>query len=119
VLVTAAGAPWLLLFGAVALLAVGSGLTRPPLFGLLPNLTPAEEQGATLGIAQSAGSLARVIGPPFAGFLFDRHPSWPYVAVAALAFGTGCVAWNKLVKHPLARLQPESVAGNSGQPASS
>ena len=88
---------WLLLF-VVAWLAVGSGLTRPPLFGLLSILTPSNEQGATLGVAQSAGSLARVIGPPVAGFLFDRHPSWPYVAVAVIAVVTGLIAWNSLVR---------------------
>ena len=88
---------WLLLF-VVAWLAVGSGLTRPPLFGLLSILTPSNEQGATLGVAQSAGSLARVIGPPVAGFLFDHHPSWPYVGVAVIAVITGLIAWNSLVR---------------------
>jgi MFS family permease len=88
---------WWLLLGAVGLLAIGSGLTRPPLFGLLSNLTPSEEQGATLGVAQSAGSLARVLGPPFSGYLFDHHPSWPYVVCGLLALATGVVAWMRLV----------------------
>ena len=30
-----------------------------------------------------------VLGPPFSGFLFDRHPSWPYVACGVLVFVTG------------------------------
>ncbi|HVY72339.1 MAG TPA: MFS transporter, partial [Verrucomicrobiae bacterium] len=59
------GLPWILLLIAVGWLAIGSGLTRPPLFGLLSNLTPADEQGATIGVAQSAGSLARILGPMF------------------------------------------------------
>jgi MFS family permease len=88
---------WWALLAAIALLAIGSGLTRPPLFGLLSNLTPADEQGATLGVAQSAGSLARVLGPPFSGYLFDHHPSWPYVVCGLLALVTGVLAWNKLV----------------------
>lgn len=88
---------WWALLVSVGALAIGSGLTRPPLFGMLSNLTPAEEQGATLGVAQSAGSLARVLGPPFSGFLFDRHPSWPYVVCGVLALITGLFAWNKLV----------------------
>lgn len=92
------GLPWLALLAAAAFLAVGSGLTRPPLFGLLSILTPGHEQGATLGVAQSAGSLARVIGPPLAGWFFDRHPSWPYLAVAVIAVLTGILAWSFLVR---------------------
>lgn len=103
-LFSAAGAPWWALLFVVAWLAVGSGLTRPPLFGLLSILTPSHEQGATLGVAQSAGSLARVIGPPLAGFLYDRHPSWPYLGVAVIAILTGLAAWNLLVRAEAALL---------------
>ncbi len=99
-----AGLPWLALLFVLAWLAVGSGLTRPPLFGLLSILTPAHEQGATIGVAQSAGSLARVIGPPVAGLLYDRHPSWPYLVVACLAVMTGLIAWNALVRDEAALL---------------
>lgn len=97
VLLRPEGTPWILLLVSVAWLSIGSALTRPPLFGLLSSLTPPEEQGATLGVAQSAGSLARVIGPPWAGFLFDRHASWPYLACAALGVGLGLIAWRRLV----------------------
>ena len=56
------GLGWWGLLGALALLSVGSSLTRPPLFGLLSNLTSENEQGANIGVAQGAGSLARIIG---------------------------------------------------------
>jgi MFS transporter, DHA1 family, tetracycline resistance protein len=92
------GLPWLALLFVLALLAIGSGLTRPPLFGLLSILTPADEQGATIGVAQSAGSLARILGPLFAGGLFQLHPTWPYLACAALSFGTGILAWHFLCR---------------------
>lgn len=98
VLVQSAGLPWLLLLFVTGWLAVGSGITRPPLFGMLSILAPPNEQGATLGVAQSAGSLARVLGPPLAGWFYDRHPSWPYVAVAVIAVVTGLFAWNALVR---------------------
>ncbi len=91
------GIRWLLLLLTVGGLAIGSGLTRPPLFGMLSRMTPANEQGATLGVAQSAGALARVFGPPFAGLLFDRHPSWPYILCGLLALATGTLAWHRLV----------------------
>jgi MFS family permease len=98
VLFTAAGVHWWLLLFFLTWLAVGSGLTRPPLFGLLSILTPDNEQGATIGVAQSAGSLARVVGPPLAGYFYDHHPTWPYVGAAVLAFITGVIAWNSLVR---------------------
>ena len=36
-------------------------------------------------------------GRVLSGFLFDRHPSWPYVVCGVLALITGLFAWNKLV----------------------
>jgi MFS family permease len=81
-----AGIPWLELLLALGVLSIGSGLTRPPLFGLLSNLTAEHEQGAVLGVAQSAGSLARIVGPIFATTLHDWIPAVPYVSCAVLLF---------------------------------
>ena len=82
----------------LAVLAIGSSLTRPPVFGLISILTPAHEQGATIGVAQGAGSLARIIGPMFASTLFDRHPALPYLVCAVLSLLTAMVAWQFLHK---------------------
>jgi len=97
VLFSGHGHEWWALLGVLALLAIGSGLTRPPLFGLLSMLTPANEQGATIGIAQSAGSLARIAGPLFAGGVFQAHPTLPYLVCAGISFVTGIIAWVYLV----------------------
>jgi MFS family permease len=113
------GLPWIYLLFAAAWLAVGSGLTRPPLFGLLSILTPAAEQGATLGAAQSAGSLARVIGPPVAGWFFDRHPSWPYLGVAVVAVVTGVIAWVVLVGNEAELLAAKATSTSAGGDAAS
>lgn len=78
------GMPWLLLLVALAVLSVGTSLTRPPIFGLLSNLTPADEQGATLGVAQAAGSLARIAGPLFATTLLQVASWLPYLICAVL-----------------------------------
>lgn len=94
---------WAPLLLALAVLSIGSSLTRPPLFGLLSNLTPADEQGATIGTAQSAGSLARIAGPIFAGSLYELHPAALYVTCGALALITAGIAWAKLVATPLPR----------------
>jgi DHA1 family tetracycline resistance protein-like MFS transporter len=79
---------WQMLLVALGLLSVGSSLTRPPLFGLLSNLTSAHEQGATIGVAQGAGSLARILGPIFATTLLDYLPSLPYVFCAVILLAT-------------------------------
>jgi MFS family permease len=95
-LFTVGGPSWLLLLAALAVLSIGSGLTRPPLFGLISMRTPAHEQGATLGVAQGAGALARIFGPIFASATYDWHPSFPYLICAAIAFGAGIVSLVRL-----------------------
>jgi MFS transporter, DHA1 family, tetracycline resistance protein len=77
--------PWIKMLMALALLAVGSALTRPPLFGMLSNLTPDNEQGATIGVAQGAGALARILGPIFAASLYVHVPELPYVICGAVS----------------------------------
>ena len=100
--------------GEVAWLAVGSGLTRPPLFGLLSILTPSNEQGATLGVAQSAGSLARVIGPLWAGFAYDHlGKTVPFFTSAALVGGT-ILLWRgvsdgRAEPAPVAEIPPDTT----------
>ncbi len=86
----------------LAIFATGSGINRPPTFGLLSILTPSTEQGAALGVAQSAGSLARIIAPPFATLLLDRHPQTPYLVCAVISAVVGVIAWKKLCCKPSA-----------------
>ena len=90
--------PWIKMLLALALLAIGSGLTRPPLFGLLSNLTPANEQGATIGVAQSAGALARILGPLFAVILYLRIAPLPYVFCGGLAILAALLTWQYLCR---------------------
>jgi multidrug resistance protein len=92
---------WIKMLLALALLAIGTGLTRPPLFGLLSNLTPANEQGATIGVAQSAGSLARILGPPFAVILYLRVAPLPYVFCGGLAILAALLTWQFLCRNSL------------------
>jgi MFS transporter, DHA1 family, tetracycline resistance protein len=90
--------PWIKMLLALALLAVGSSLTRAPVFGLLSNLTPANEQGATIGVAQSAGALARIVGPLFAATLYLRVPALPYVTCGVISVFAGVLAILQLGK---------------------
>ena len=44
-----------------------------------------DRRGATMGVYQSAGSLARVVGPPVAGILYDTFGiARPFLIAAAL-----------------------------------
>jgi len=92
VVISDAARLWSLLVG-LAVFATGSATNRAPTMGLISLNSPAAEQGATLGVAQSAGTLARVMGPPFATTLFAWHPPLPYLICAAIALGTGLLAW--------------------------
>lgn len=82
------GRSWLAMLGTLALLSIGSSLTRPPLFGLLSNLTPPHEQGANIGVAQGAGSLARILGPLFATGLLPYQAALPYLVCTGVLLGT-------------------------------
>ncbi len=90
------GLPWLLMLGVLALLSVGSALTRPPLFGLLSNLTPGNEQGETIGVAQSAGSLARILGPIFATTTLHYLPPLPYLVCTVVLLATASFFLQKI-----------------------
>jgi DHA1 family tetracycline resistance protein-like MFS transporter len=87
---------WTLLLIVLAVLAIGSSLTRPPVFGLISILTPANEQGATIGIAQSAGSLARIIAPIFAATLLDFYAPLPYLICSCISLLTALFVVRKL-----------------------
>jgi MFS family permease len=89
-------AVWVLLLLVLAVLAVASSLTRPPVFGLISILTPATEQGATIGVAQSAGSLARILAPIFAAGLLDYHPALPYLICGGISLFTGFLVVRRL-----------------------
>jgi MFS family permease len=72
--------PWMLPAG-LALMAAGFGLTQPTLSAIASRHAGEQHQGAVLGVAQSAGGLARTAGPLLAGFLFEHlAPGSPYAA---------------------------------------
>ena len=76
------------LLAAIAVIALGIGVTTPTLSSLVSRRTAASEQGEVLGAYQSMASLGRVFGP-FAGEnLYLRvGPDAPHWAAAALQAG--------------------------------
>jgi MFS family permease len=85
---------WLIL--GLGFVAAGSALNRPPTFGLISIHTSEDQQGAVLGVAQSAGSLARILGPVIANLLFKHSPALPYLVCAAVSAAAGLLTWNRL-----------------------
>jgi len=77
-------------------LTFGSGVTNPSITSLISQITGAEDQGGTLGVTQSLASLARILGPAWGGFTFDRFGfQYPYITggiFMAVAFGISLVA---------------------------
>lgn len=72
------------IFGLFSL-AVGYSLTNPCLNALTSKSASADEQGGVLGLMQSSGSIARVIGPISAGLLYDFNLTAPFLVGAVLA----------------------------------
>lgn len=86
--VAEAGAVWML-YLSVTFTALGFGLAGPALSGLISRRATSREQGTLLGTAQSVASLTRVVGPVWAGALFDHiappAPYWSGLLWTALA----------------------------------
>jgi MFS family permease len=80
----AVDAGWAPLTLALALLIIGQGLAAPTLSSLVAARADGHRRGAALGLQQSAGGLARSVGPALAGYLFGRSVPAPYVVGAAL-----------------------------------
>lgn len=76
-----------MLYGGLFFLAVGSAMVIPCLTSLISFYTPSHEQGRSLGIFRSLGSLGRVIGPIYASLVYWKFGSlWAYVIGAGLVF---------------------------------
>ncbi|MFP2926539.1 MFS transporter, partial [Pyxidicoccus sp. 3LG] len=75
-----------LLVVAMVLVGTGMGMLQPVLASLASALAGPELQGGVLGIVQSSGGLARVVGPVWSGFLYTRlGPGAPFLSGVAAA----------------------------------
>ena len=102
------------LLAACAPLAIGNGLAQPALSALLSRLSPAEEQGGSLGVGQSAAALGRVVGPETGTFTYHAGLAYPYVGGAvmmAIASLLGAAARLPLAVRPAAE---RAVAAGDG-----
>ncbi|HZX94356.1 MAG TPA: MFS transporter, partial [Myxococcales bacterium] len=86
-------ASWGAIYGCSFGLACGHGLSQPSVASLISRAAAVDAQGGTLGISQSAASLARVVGPLMGGWLFQEiAPGSPYLVAAGLALAAVVLA---------------------------
>ncbi len=68
-----------------ALVAIGYAFCDPAISSLISRNSPADKQGAVMGVLQSANSMVRVIGPAIAGVLFQYlGRDAPYISGAII-----------------------------------
>lgn len=81
-----------LVFGLVAVIALGSGVLLPTL-----SVATADQAGAAVGTAigyqNAAGNLGQAAGSATAGLLFNAFPIAPFAVVAALMLIAAMVSW--------------------------
>jgi predicted MFS family arabinose efflux permease len=80
------------LYPAIAIMAFGNGIAAPMLTGLISRRVGEREQGTVLGSSQAILSSTRIVGPLFAGFVFDALGSGaPYWTGAILALAGAAI----------------------------
>jgi MFS family permease len=104
---------WLLV--ACAGFSIGSGISSPPLNGLASQMVDRNWQGRALGVLQSAGSTARLLGPLLGGALLMldlhkpvAHYGWtPFYSAAFLCLIGAGLAF--CLKKPASDHMPETI----------
>lgn len=89
--------PTVLLTTGFFVLAVA--LLRPAVTALISKQTTGG-QGAAMGLANSFSSLGRMVGPVWAGFLFDVNYNYPFVSGAIILFAGFLISLRWLSQEP-------------------
>jgi MFS family permease len=86
---------WATLVVALLLLGIGQGVANPAITTLVADHAPEERRGEAMGFQQSAYAVARIVGPPTAGALFDQAIWSPYAVASVLCAlgGVLMVTW--------------------------
>jgi DHA1 family tetracycline resistance protein-like MFS transporter len=103
---------WALVMVGCVIMPFGFGVNNPSLNGLLSRAVSADRQGAFLGLNQSLGSLARVLGPLLAGGAFQfAGAASPFFLSAAILFAATLLAvlYRKRFAATFVRRRAESV----------
>ena len=68
----------------LCLMSLGGSLNGPTLNSLISKEADPHKVGFTMGTSQGVGSLGRVIGPTWSGFLYDIWFRLPFLLTSAL-----------------------------------
>ncbi|MCB9378501.1 MAG: MFS transporter [Holophagales bacterium] len=107
-----------LFVATIVLVPVGTALLFPATTSLVSRFAPRAELGATMGVQQAFGGVARLIGPLWAGAAFQAlGPASPFWISSVLVLGTLAAATGL---QPPARAESSPVAtpAASGSPSS-
>ncbi|MEI6777091.1 MAG: MFS transporter [Chloroflexales bacterium] len=106
-----------MLFPAMGILAAGSSMSTPSLTSLISRRVAPQEQGSVLGGVQAFNSLMMVLGPLFAGIIFDQiGPVAPYVSGTLLVAAAGIVITSAVRSQLIAPIEPVRAPLEVGQP---
>ena len=79
------------------IVAYGFSIITPSLNSLISLQVGEDEQGGVMGVARSATTLSRVLGPAWAGMLFSLlGGNWPYYAGAVIMFVVAFLGYKAL-----------------------
>ena len=98
-----------LLFIATGILAIGNGMNTPSLSSLISR-SAAAQQGGVLGVAQSLGALARIVGPIFGTWTLAFGVGVPYAA-GGTAMAAAFLVALALVQQPRTAVVAEAPQG--------
>lgn len=110
--------PVTLLLLSLGAIAFGQGITSPVLSSLISKASGGKAHGSVLGISQSLGSLARILGPLWGGLMFDYGgPSAPYwtTALLMLAVTVVSLSQSRHLSAPLAQTETANRSQGSGR----
>jgi MFS family permease len=79
------GSSQVILYVALAILAIGSGINTPSNQSLLSKLAAKEVVGGVLGIGQALSTLGRILGPLIAGYAYDKFGMQSPYLIGAVA----------------------------------
>jgi len=95
------------LLAALTAVSFGQGIASPVLASLISKSGGGAKRGEVLGVSQSLGSLARVVGPVWGGLLFDYAGGrGTYLTTAALLAGAAAMA----TQHGVTTAAPDETA---------
>lgn len=85
------GTPNAAFYVALIALGAGFGMAGPSMLGMISRRAAADRQGRVLGAAQSAASMARIVGPVVAGLVMQAHTADAAFRTSAVIAGVGAI----------------------------